>query len=312
MKTIEQQFVSLCKGPLVDVRKISPELAEYLFTNRAPNRKLSKTAVEKFINSMSDKQWWLANNVIALNAQNRLVDGQKRMFAQMVSQTSQDYIIRRNMETHELAVIDGPTPRTTKQQVSFVPGLNDLVDFDISKYVTPIRWLLALGENKKTLALNTYDFKPLLEYFKESIVFVEQTIKGRKLIRVIPECSYIVGALIRAHKHGVSPQRIKNAINVLIDGEPDGKIDSSIRNILKLRNWLLTGEAGGHKHRYMTYWIGELYLDAFFTNKPLIDIKKEKLEDKNEKWPLSDLPNIRALQSKKSNVNNKSRQKTNS
>jgi hypothetical protein len=91
----------------VSVEIISPDSAkQYLTRNFETNRKLSPKNVAKHISSMQKGAWLISTDCIGFDTSGRLINGQHRLTALVQSQTSQPFIVVRNLPIQAAQVLD--------------------------------------------------------------------------------------------------------------------------------------------------------------------------------------------------------------
>ena len=91
----------------VTVEVISPSSAEqYLKRNFETNRKLSPTNLAKHVASMQNGAWLISTDCIGFDVKGRLINGQHRLTALIQSETSQPFIVVRNLPVQSAQVLD--------------------------------------------------------------------------------------------------------------------------------------------------------------------------------------------------------------
>lgn len=91
----------------VSVEIISPSSAkQYLARNFEDNRKLSPKNVARHVSSMLKGSWLISTDCIGFDTLGRLVNGQHRLTAVVQSDTSQPFIVVRNLPVRSAQVLD--------------------------------------------------------------------------------------------------------------------------------------------------------------------------------------------------------------
>lgn len=91
----------------VSVEIISPDAAkQYLARNFETNRKLSPKNVAKHISSMQKGSWLISTDCIGFDTLGRLINGQHRLTAIVQSDTSQPFIVVRNLPIQSAQILD--------------------------------------------------------------------------------------------------------------------------------------------------------------------------------------------------------------
>lgn len=91
----------------IEIISISPQLAaEWLAENTANNRKLSNTTVARYAADMVKGQWKITGEAIKFDTSGRLIDGQHRLSAVVMSRTTVSMAVIRGLDTEVISVID--------------------------------------------------------------------------------------------------------------------------------------------------------------------------------------------------------------
>lgn len=91
----------------VAVEYISPQKAtSYLSKNFTDNRKLSITNITKHIQAMQNKEWTVSTDCIGFDTYGRLINGQHRLTAVIKTQTTQPFIVVRNLPPQVAQILD--------------------------------------------------------------------------------------------------------------------------------------------------------------------------------------------------------------
>jgi len=91
----------------IDVEYISPEKAKlYLAKNFSDNRKFSEKNLRKHVQSMVNGDWTISTDCIGFDNHGRLINGQHRLTAVVQSETTQPFIVVRNLPSSVAQVLD--------------------------------------------------------------------------------------------------------------------------------------------------------------------------------------------------------------
>ena len=88
------------------VEQIDPELAKLLLQGNVRNRDVSSAQVDTFARDMVEGRWRLTHQGIALDREGRLVDGQHRLHAIVLSNTEQRMTVTYNVDPESFQVVD--------------------------------------------------------------------------------------------------------------------------------------------------------------------------------------------------------------
>lgn len=103
----------------VSVEIISPDAAKhYLTRNFETNRRLSPKNVHKHISSMQKGKWVISTDCIGFDIRGRLINGQHRLTAIVQSNTSQPFIVVRNLPVQSAQVLDLGKKRMMDERLS--------------------------------------------------------------------------------------------------------------------------------------------------------------------------------------------------
>lgn len=92
--------------PDMEIVEVTPAIAEAWLEKNVSNRKLSDTAVTKYAKLMTDGMWHYDGSPIRFDTTGKLIDGQHRMWAIIESDTTQQFIVLRNLDPKAFITID--------------------------------------------------------------------------------------------------------------------------------------------------------------------------------------------------------------
>ena len=108
---------------------ISPAKAESILQGNTKNRNVSKAVIARYAAAMQRGDWMLSNDVICITTDGILLNGQHRMNAVVVSETSQDFWVWEGCPPDAQMVMDMGNKRDAADNATLSGGVN------ISRYV---------------------------------------------------------------------------------------------------------------------------------------------------------------------------------
>ena len=103
----------------ISVEMISPDAAkQYLGRNFETNRKVSPKNVERHVCSMQKGEWLISTDCIGFDTSGRLINGQHRLTAVIHSETSQPFLVVRNLPIRSAQVLDLGKKRMMDERLS--------------------------------------------------------------------------------------------------------------------------------------------------------------------------------------------------
>ena len=122
------------------VRTVTPEMAKALLENNAGNRKLRKGVAARYAAIMKAGNWLTAPEPIVIGTSGRILNGQHRLFAVIMTDMSADFCFITGVSDDVFKVIDRGLTRSTADALSIprslveiakcVVGLNDRIVSD--------------------------------------------------------------------------------------------------------------------------------------------------------------------------------------
>lgn len=97
---------------------ITPEMAREMLTHNVRNRRLYRHVVEKYANKMRSGQWRFVADPIRFDRDGRLIDGQHRLSACVLSETAFSAMIVRGLDPLSFDVIDTGKKRSAGDALS--------------------------------------------------------------------------------------------------------------------------------------------------------------------------------------------------
>lgn len=110
--TLNFPFVKPSQG--FDLVRFTPELAsEFLRKHNFGNRSIRPHVIKKYAKSMSDGDWVLSPEPLALSTDGRLLNGQHRLSAVIASGVTCDFYVAHGFDDHVFSVLDRGATRTS-------------------------------------------------------------------------------------------------------------------------------------------------------------------------------------------------------
>lgn len=217
----------------VEEVRISPQMAKsWLQDNSLLQRNVSKLTVEALARDMKAGAWQLTHQGIAFNEEGVLVDGQHRLHAIVLSDTTVTMLVTRGVALE----VTGPIDIGVKRQTYFLMGKTG-------------RWVATVGELGRlcTSDMSNTKFTPaglteIYEAHREEVDAVFSVLRGGVLSSVIASCIYA---------YPLDPVRMESFMIQVRDGELLSKGDPAFG----LRNWLGVHRGrvgGGHESTFAT------------------------------------------------------------
>ena len=213
-----------------DVVNVNKEVAEYLLQFNTHNRPCSREDILRLADMMSNNEWKKATlNFIQFSEAGQLIDGQTRLHAVALSNTSWEFIILHNVSKSASDAIDCGRLRSIFHRLM----LSDNNDSS-AKYLGP---LLNIAINKKSLD----SVKKLLEMYGEITHFAENLSKGHR--KGMGQGKAIIWASIaRGLLFGEKRERLEHFAEVIKTGIA---YDEGDRAAIELRDILVKKSAAG-------------------------------------------------------------------
>jgi len=106
-------------APRVTVEYITPDQAsEYISSNYRCNRKVADRKVKELATEMRMGRFYLGDSAICFNKDDALINGQHRLNALIKSNTTQPFIVARNMPEESLKIMDIGVKRDTADRIT--------------------------------------------------------------------------------------------------------------------------------------------------------------------------------------------------
>jgi hypothetical protein len=150
---------------------ITPEMAKDYLTRNTRNRKLRKSVVEQYARDMRHGRWLLTHQGIAFNCDGTLLDGQHRLEAIILSQTSVWMNVSRGVASESQIAMDDHAKRTAANAIGLVKNIA-LSD----KQIGVIRAVVELGSSMDRNKGRTtkQELGDLVKVFEKPLRFLDE------------------------------------------------------------------------------------------------------------------------------------------
>jgi tellurite resistance protein len=243
--------------------RVDPELATQWLQCNTHNRPHKPKFIATLAEAIKDGKWKQTHQGIAFDPKNTLLDGQNRLWACIEAGKSILVQVTFNEPTENRKWIDGNQPRSPM----------DLLRLDGYNWVQSIHSAII-----KALAGRSYDTQRMradqLSFFAdnygEGIRFVMDATHGKKVKRVTG--ATVLACCVRAYyKRGVSRERLRQFLEILISGQSNGASDSAV---ILLRNRLIACvDANNRMTRDIIHRLTERAIQNFLSNQEMKSLR---------------------------------------
>lgn len=157
----------------LEIKTINKQIAEVLLENNINNRKANKDHINALATHMSSSNWKSSGDPIRISKTGRLLDGQHRLMAIVMSDTSQEFVVISELEDEVFDVIDTGKNRNAADVMS-ISGVNQgAAVSSVIKMVNLYEKGLSLGSNTVFYSRINAPFKVLERYNQDSVHWQE-------------------------------------------------------------------------------------------------------------------------------------------
>lgn len=237
----------------ITTESITPAKATKYLGQNINNRTLRSRRVRVYAEQMTRDQWQMIGDPIRFDTTGRLIDGQHRLHAVILSGKTVPFVVIRNLEPESFVAIDSGLNR----QPSDVLGHDVAAGSHKAAAIRVMYVVEAGGDPRKTEDNNAVTRQDVHEYYNNNRVEVEEaTNLGAKVY------SHIRGNRSAWSALALFTRRIDPALSdQFFDGLITGAGMTNGDPRLALRNWLANpinykkvGLAGGHLAIYIRIW----------------------------------------------------------
>lgn len=241
------------------ITNVTPEMAKgWLEENLENNRKVKQSVVDKYSRDMRSGNWRLTHEAIAFNTKGKLIDGQHRLWAVMLSGIAVQMLVANGVPDDAFDHIDQGLSRSALD-IFKTQGRTWISKDDIA-----IARILRLGpEGTRGTSLSVDEIGSEVEKHKEAIEFVSSRVnKHRKLPAAVK------AAIVAAWYYERDKEELARFIAVLSSGITQHKKD---KVVIILRDFLSQegSRAGGNKIRTVQFLKACRAIKAFMDDEDL-------------------------------------------
>lgn len=211
----------------VTTELITPKKAEQYLNCNHGNRKLREGVVEKYASDMVEQRWTQCLAPISFYENGDIADGQHRLWAVVESNTSQNFLVVRNVTREAGLNIDTGLGRTLVDNAK-ISGLDPTLSTELLSYARAI----AKGERNTGTRSNAVVLAEVEQYREAAQWAVTNGPRGRGLRNAV-----VMGALGRAWYHEQDKMKLKRYCEVFATGFADGNHESAA---IAMRNYVLS------------------------------------------------------------------------
>lgn len=130
------------KARTVALEKWTWRQAEESLLKNVSNRRIRQRDVEKYARSMKNKLWGMCTDPMVFDWDGNMIDGQHRCLAQVLTKTSREWLVYRNVPPETQKNINTGIPRAPYDQLRFQGYANSVILASVARW----GYLLELGQ----------------------------------------------------------------------------------------------------------------------------------------------------------------------
>ena len=238
---------------IVEMLRITPEMATRFLQTNDKNRNLSDRLVQKYAQDMKNGNWTTTHQGIAFYEDGTLADGQHRLVGITRANIPVTMYVTYGLPKHTAMNIDMSRPRSMIDGIK-ISGTSDWIEH---KHIAMIKLMV---EPKR---MGSHEIVELLNMFDESAKFA---VKSFPTNRRYLTNSVIHAGLCIAHYHGESEKKLRNFAEVLLSGVPE---NSNEKVIILLRESFLRNPNNGSSDKRDKLYKTERAIYAFCHNESI-------------------------------------------
>lgn len=213
-----QQKEKFLVGPndeKIEIKLITPELAEYLLMLNKNNRRVKETSVKKYVRDMNNGAWLFNGSPILISKEKELLNGQHRLLSILESRKSQFLIVISNVDKSVLKTVDCGDARTNSDVVKMF-GIDDAkLKTSVSKKV--LSQILDLPTKRVSFSaeetLEELTNSSRTEYYEKMIDYSKNIVNHYKMLPRTTICM----TYIMLHHLGYEESKINDFFEQLAD-----------------------------------------------------------------------------------------------
>jgi hypothetical protein len=259
----------------VKIMLVTPDLAEQFLHGQNDNRKVNKTAIDKYVGDMISGLWKPYAQPLMFDINDKMIDGQHRCHSVIKSGIPQTFITLWNIPTDIMQVLDTGLKRKTSH-VGQILGL-DVND----KMTSTVNHMFLLDQSSK-IELSSSKILELFDKYEDGVRFACKYNKGLALYT-----SAMLRALIAKAYYYENHSDLDRFMRVFLSGVPETNDDIEA---LHIRNYHLSKKADGvgfgqYSQIKPYYLLAQQALIDFLLGKTS---DKIELKKKTDYYPLPD------------------------
>lgn len=258
------------------IESINPKKAEQYLNRNTSNRKLRDGCVDRYAYDMRTGAWTQCTAPIVFYENGDIADGQHRLWAIIESNTTQKFMVVRNLPREAGLNIDTGASRTLVDNAR-ISGTGH----DLNNEVLAASRAVEHGKRMADALPNSLKLQ-IAERHMEAVLWATKHGPRGQCIR--NQC--VLGAVARAWYHEEDKEKLARFCKVLTDGFADGVHESAA---VALRNYLLT-KRNAHLNQLFVETFNRVQncIRAFMRGKPLTIVKS--VSEEPYPLPMKPLP----------------------
>lgn len=191
----------------IEIRKITPSLAQEWLDAKAPNRTLKPHRIAAYAVAMQEGRWRLTHQGIAFDEHGRLVDGQNRLAAIVAAGVTVTMVCSWGLDRMAVANVDTGRVRSVSDSCRVV--LSESVHQSVVSLCNAMRrgMSFAAKNGQRGGSLTTEEFLSWRETHEAAVTFAAGLIGTGNKTRGIGRCD--VGAVLARAFYHADPARIR-------------------------------------------------------------------------------------------------------
>lgn len=256
------------------LENIYPDMARELLGRNPSNRKITKTIVKKYADSIKNGQWEANGESIVIDEDGNLKDGQHRLQAIVMADTPATMLVVRGV-SRTVNEYDRGKTRTTRDTlqmwgVSEAYATNDVAGVaKLDYYIHPQRY--------GTTIASDWQVRDWIEAHQEALDVAQSAMAGRSRgvsIHIAP----MMLALVYAYENGIDEEICRGFANAVRTGMYE---DNRYAPAILIRNDMISGRIrsqGGVMRRMAFIWISKAIHDCYTKTKRTVSYTRWKRE----------------------------------
>lgn len=245
--------------------RITPQMAEEYINRNNGNRKLRAGYVERYADDMRNKRWTECLAPIAFYDNGDVADGQHRLWALIESNTTQDFIVVRNVKRESGLNIDTGAGRSIVDNAR-ISG----ADPDLSPELMAVCFFVDIGGRNPGNTPAATRLAVVDAHRDAAKWAITHGPRGRGIRN-----QATVAAVARAWMYEADKEKLKRFCDVLSTGMAEGTHESAA---VALRNYMMSRTGTAHTMPRDIFFRTQNAIEYFMKSKPLMVIKSVSKE----------------------------------